>query len=922
MADRSVRVRLDADVKGFQAGMRTAVKASEDFGKRATGYIDKHRASINDLSNVALGAGSVLTGFAGFAVKSAADFDEAMSQVQAGSMETAGNMDLLRQAALDAGESTVYSATESADAIEQLAKAGLTTADILGGGLAGALDLAASGGIEVGEAAEIASVAMKQFGLEGQDVVHIADLLAAGAGKAVGDVDDLGNALNQAGTVADSFGLSVDETVGGLAAFAEAGMVGSDAGTMLKTMLQQLGNPTEKAKGLMEDLGISVYDANGEFVGLDGVAGELETAFQGMDMESRNAAMGVIFGADAVRGANVLYAEGEQGIRDWNAAVNDQGYAAEQARIRLDNLKGDLEELGGALETAFIGAGEGADGPLRELTQTATGLIGIFNDLGDEAKQNLGTGAGIAGISLLAVGGLGKIVGATADLRGSLNDLGIATDGVGRKFKLLGVASGAGLAIAGLTMALGAFAQQAATVQNNAESLAQSFDDLTGAATADTDTIILEQLNESISAGDWDELEKIGYSYADVVNAIKDGGPAYDQLWNDIERTRIAANTWTEAGKGQSKAMHNTADALRDVGPAYRLAAEQQAEMAAGQSDLGDTAEQAAAKEEILEGSIVDLDGAIKGTVEAMQEMLELMFQSGLITMSARDAQAAFHESVESVGDTVKSINEDLGGMGAALDDAGTDFDLATEAGRTANDAFQEVARSGMDLASSMAEAGASQTDIQNSLDGTYEDLVTAAGQFGITGDAAEDLAREVMGVPEGISIETWMSDEAERQAGATKAAIDGIPRQIRVSATLTYYEGNLPANARRAVPSQHTAGFAEGGFTGHGGRLEPAGIVHRGEWVTTKEKTSKYRPVLEAIHAGTYALPGYANGGPVGGGMVLPYEPRRQQVTAAASGVTMNNQFHNYNTDAVRSTREQVAQFGQKVDSMAVPLP
>ncbi|MGO1267634.1 MAG: phage tail tape measure protein, partial [Microbacterium gubbeenense] len=190
--------------------MRTAAQAVNDFEQKSHGYIEKHSASINDLSNVAIGAGAALAGFAGYAIKSAADFDQAMSNVQAGSMETAGNMELLRQAALDAGESTVYSATEAAGAIEELAKAGLSTADILGGGLSGALDLAASGGIDVGQAAEIASVAMKQFGLEGKDITGIADNLAAGAGKAVGDVDDLGNALNQAGTVANSFGLTVD----------------------------------------------------------------------------------------------------------------------------------------------------------------------------------------------------------------------------------------------------------------------------------------------------------------------------------------------------------------------------------------------------------------------------------------------------------------------------------------------------------------------------------------------------------------------------------------------------------------------------------------------------------------------------------------------------------------------------------------
>src|SRR5690606_33088374 len=143
---------------------------------------------------------------------------------------------------LDAGQETVYSATEAAGAIEALAKAGVSTADILNGGLSGALNLAASDNIAVAEAAEIAASAMTQFGLAGEDVEHVADLLAAGAGKAQGGVADLGQALNQAGLVSSQFGLSIEEAVGTLTAFASAGMVGSDAGTSFRTMLLRLAN--------------------------------------------------------------------------------------------------------------------------------------------------------------------------------------------------------------------------------------------------------------------------------------------------------------------------------------------------------------------------------------------------------------------------------------------------------------------------------------------------------------------------------------------------------------------------------------------------------------------------------------------------------------------------------------------------------
>src|SRR5690606_28156325 len=148
----------------------------------------------------------------------------------------------------------------------------------LNGGLNGALDLAAAGGIAVSEAAAVAATTLQQFGLEGNQASHVADLLAAAAGKAMGDVGDMSQALKQSGLVADQFGVSVEATAGTLAAFASAGLLGSDAGTSFRTMLLRLANPTGEVKDLMEELGIQAYDASGQFVGLAGLAGELETA--------------------------------------------------------------------------------------------------------------------------------------------------------------------------------------------------------------------------------------------------------------------------------------------------------------------------------------------------------------------------------------------------------------------------------------------------------------------------------------------------------------------------------------------------------------------------------------------------------------------------------------------------------------------
>src|SRR5699024_2639460 len=217
------------------------------------------------------------------------------------------------------------------------------TADILGGGLDGALDLAAAGQLGVADAAEIAASAMTQFGLSGGDVSHIADLLAAGAGKAQGGVQDLGAALNQSGLVAAQMGLSLEETVGTLTAFASAGLVGSDAGTSFRAMLLRLANPTGKSAKLMDEVGISVNNAQGEFIGMEPLAGVLQDRLGGLSQEQRNPALATIFGQDAIRPSGILYEQGAEGVAQWTSAVDDQGYAAAVAAARLDILKGDLD---------------------------------------------------------------------------------------------------------------------------------------------------------------------------------------------------------------------------------------------------------------------------------------------------------------------------------------------------------------------------------------------------------------------------------------------------------------------------------------------------------------------------------------------------------------------------------------------------
>lgn len=174
MVDRTVKVGLFAEVSGYIAGMDAAQRKTAGFASDSATKLAAQRAAFVGLGTAALAVGAMAAAGVALAVSKYAEFDRAMSQVQAVTQESADNMNLLRDAALEAGGRTVYTATEAAGAIEELGKNGLTTAQILGGGLNAALDIAASGNVEVARAAEIAAITMKQFKLEGEQLPHVA----------------------------------------------------------------------------------------------------------------------------------------------------------------------------------------------------------------------------------------------------------------------------------------------------------------------------------------------------------------------------------------------------------------------------------------------------------------------------------------------------------------------------------------------------------------------------------------------------------------------------------------------------------------------------------------------------------------------------------------------------------------------------
>lgn len=205
----------------------------------------------------AVGIGALIKG----SVDLEAQFSKTMNVLQATTDASSAKMSKLSDLAMQMGADTVFSAKDAADAMLELARGGIAPAQIQAGALQGTLTLAAAGELQMGDAANIAVQAMGAFNLHGKDMNSIAAALAGGANASSASVHDMAEALSQAGTSAHAAGLTVQETTAALAAFSNAGIKGSDAGTSLKTFLQRLVPQTNKAQDAMVGLGLASENA-------------------------------------------------------------------------------------------------------------------------------------------------------------------------------------------------------------------------------------------------------------------------------------------------------------------------------------------------------------------------------------------------------------------------------------------------------------------------------------------------------------------------------------------------------------------------------------------------------------------------------------------------------------------------------------
>lgn len=490
MMDTAAKI---SELQGRLQSLATEINIFSRMGSAMTSFGDK----LTTLGSGAVNLGSTLTGaittpLVGIGVAAMTtfgNFEQQMNRVKAISGATGGQFDQLKQRAVELGASSVFSASEVAQAMENMASAGMNVNDIYSAS-AGVMDLAAVSGRDMGLAAEAVASAMNQFGIAGENATHVADVYAKAAADTNAETVDMAEAMKYAGPVMSSLNSSFEETAAAIGIMSNAGIKGSQAGTTLRTAMQRLAAPTDVASKLMQSLGISAYNSEGQMKPISELLPHLQERLSGLSEEQRNNALNTLFGKESLSGMLALLdSAGPEFDGVVSGLQNSNGAAKEMADTMNSGLSGSIENLKGKLETAAITVSERFAPYIEQLADKVGELTEWFTNLSEEQQDQIikwglvaaaagpalvvfGKVAGTLGTTFKALGtvssGIGKLVGKVAPL--ITNFAGMETAAVGAT----GATSGLGTSISLLSNPLGVVVGGAALLTGGLVVLAEA----------------------------------------------------------------------------------------------------------------------------------------------------------------------------------------------------------------------------------------------------------------------------------------------------------------------------------------------------------------------------------------------------------------------------------------------------------------
>ena len=465
------------------------------------------------------------------AVKTAADFESSMSQVQAtmgitkDSMskldgQSVNTMDALNALAQKMGRETAFSAKEAADAINYLALAGYDTQQMYDT-LPTVLNLASAGAMDLASASDMVTDAMSALGMDTGQAENMVDQMAKTASSTNTSVSQLGEGILKIGGTAKTMAGGTAELNTALGILANNGIKGAEGGTHLRNVIMSLQSPTDTAADAMDQLGVKVFDANGKMRPMNDILGDLNKSMASMTDEQKQNLISKIFNTTDISSVNALLANTGDTWDDLQASITDSAGAAQQmADTQLDNLQGQLTLLKSALEGLAISIGDA----LMPIIKGCVGMIQSFvdwlNGLSDGTKTAIAmilAMVAAAGPLLITIGKMSTGMSSLIKYFGSVDTIGgklIATfkncggvTGVLSK-AMSALCSPIGLVVAIVGVLVGAFL----TLWNTNEEFRTKI------------TEIWNGITETLSRffqGIVDRLNALGFSFSDISDVIQ-----------------------------------------------------------------------------------------------------------------------------------------------------------------------------------------------------------------------------------------------------------------------------------------------------------------------------------------------------------------------------------------------------------------
>lgn len=497
--------------------------------------------SIAGAGKKMMGVTTVIGGVGVAAVKTAADFDSAMSQVAAVSGATDKDFDALRNKAREMGAKTKFSATEAAEAMNYMAMAGWKTEDMLSG-IEGIMNLAAASGEDLATTSDIVTDALTAFGLSAKDSGHFADILAAASSNANTNVSMMGETFKYCAPIAGALGFSAEDTAEAIGLMANAGIKSSQAGTALRTIMNNLAGDVKISGKAIGDVTIATTNADGSMRDLSDILADCRSAFGSLTESEKAQAAESLVGKNAMSGFLALMNAGEGDIEKLSSAIeNCDGSAEKMAMTMQDNLTGQITILKSQLQELAISFGDILMPAIRSIVSKLQGFVDKLNGMDEGTKRTVVTIA----LLVASIGPLLIIIGT------AISKIGVAMQGfvkLANGISKLKVAVQGGAGVLGkLGAALGGISAPVLAVVAVIAVLVAAFVHLWKTNEGFRDAIIgtWTRIKDTISGfcqGIVDRLNALGFQFTNIVDVLKtvwDGfcqvlAPIFEGVFNNI----------------------------------------------------------------------------------------------------------------------------------------------------------------------------------------------------------------------------------------------------------------------------------------------------------------------------------------------------------------------------------------------------